>query len=311
MSTADLLQMVNAKGVGDATLRRLAETVRQEGVNPADILCLQRNDMAHALHTKPEIADSIAATREVARRQADELERAGIFVLWLGQDIYPRRLRAILGRAAPPLLFCKGNSKLLELPAVGFCGSRKASAKGVAATRDIAGILAHEGTCVVSGYAHGVDMAAHVSAMEAGSGTIFVLAEGILRFREKRDVKKHLTAGNHLVVSQFPPGLGWIGRNAMKRNTTIIGLSDAMVLVESGASGGTFAAGTEALKLTHPLFVVDFADPGSSAEANPHFIERGGWPIRKSQQGSPNLDRIRHAIQHPKWKNLKPERMLF
>ena len=97
----------------------------------------------------------------------------------------------------------------------------------------------------------------------------------------------------------------------MKRNGTIVGLSDAMVLVESGASGGTFAAGTEALKRDHPLFVVDFAEPGSSAEANPHFIDHGGIPIRRTARGSPNLARIRHAIRHPAWKTRAPERTLF
>lgn len=61
----------------------------------------------------------------------------------------------------------------------------------------------------------------------------------------------------------------------MKRNSTIIGLSDAMILVESGLSGGTFAAGEETLKRSRPLFVVDFASPEASAEANPFFIERG------------------------------------
>jgi len=52
-----------------------------------------------------------------------------------------------------------------------------------------------------------------------------------------------------------------------------------MILVESGLTGGTFAAGEETLKRNRPLFVIDFADPGPSAEANPHFINHGGMPI--------------------------------
>ena len=163
---------------------------------------------------------------------------------------------------------------------MGFCGSRKALDKGLAITGRCALQLAREGICVVSGYAHGVDMAAHKAAMENGGTTIFVLVEGILRFQKKRDVANLLSAGNHLIVSQFPPHLTWSGRNAMKRNSTIIGLSDAMILVESGLTGGTFAAGEETLKRKKPLFVIDFAEPGPSAEANPYFIKQGGMPQR-------------------------------
>lgn len=61
-----------------------------------------------------------------------------------------------------------------------------------------------------------------------------------------------------------------------------------MILVESGKTGGTFAAGEESLKRNLPLFVIDYAKPEVSVEANPFFIERGGRPIR-SRAGLPNL----------------------
>ena len=142
---------------------------------------------------------------------------------------------------------------------------------------------------MVSGYAHGVDLAAHRAAMEAGGTTILVLVEGVLRFQVKNEVADVLRPDNHLILSQFPPQLPWIARNAMKRNGTIIGLSDAMILVESGMGGGTFAAGEETLRRHHPLFVVDFAEPGPSAEGNPYFISRGGCPVRGNRGQAPNL----------------------
>lgn len=77
----------------------------------------------------------------------------------------------------------------------------------------------------------------------------------------------------------------------MKRNSVIIGLSRAMILVESGKTGGTFAAGEEALRTGCPLFVIDFSKPELSAEANPYFIQAGGYPIR-GKNGIPNLNRV-------------------
>jgi len=85
----------------------------------------------------------------------------------------------------------------------------------------------------------------------------------------------------------------------MKRNSVIIGLSEAMILVESGKSGGTFAAGNETLTTRRPLFVVDFAQPEISAEANPYFISRGGKPIRgRGKAGIPNLSEVYSVINN-------------
>lgn len=82
----------------------------------------------------------------------------------------------------------------------------------------------------------------------------------------------------------------------MNRNGTIIGLSRAMILVESGMSGGTFAAGEESLRVGCPLFVLDFKSPDISAEANPYFIASGGFPIR-GKNGVPNLSKVFQVLQ--------------
>jgi predicted Rossmann fold nucleotide-binding protein DprA/Smf involved in DNA uptake len=83
----------------------------------------------------------------------------------------------------------------------------------------------------------------------------------------------------------------------MRRNSTIIALSDAMIRVESGRTGGTFAAGTECLRRKLPLFVIDFrTPPGPSAEANPEFIRQGGLPIRGNTRGIPNLSRLFQTV---------------
>ena len=84
----------------------------------------------------------------------------------------------------------------------------------------------------------------------------------------------------------------------MNRNSVIIGLSDAMILVESGKDGGTFAAGNETLARQHPLFIIDYAQPEVSAEANPYFISKGGISIR-GKTGKPNIDKVLKTINNP------------
>lgn len=291
-----ILQVMQAKGAGEATVRRFLSYALSHGESTASGLLTSPRLIEEELGVRSGVAENILSARSAAQRLAGALEASSTEVVWCGSHAYPGRLRTVLGKDAPAVLFLRGNRALASAPGVGFCGSRRASEKGLEITARCAAILAVEGICVVSGYAHGVDFSAHRSALENRGSTTFVLAEGILRCRHKRGILEMLTAENHLVVSQFPPELTWSAPSAMRRNSLIIGLSDAMVLVESGLTGGTHAAGEDALRRQHPLFVIDFAEPASSAEANPDFIRRGGVPIRGYRDGTPNLERLKAAV---------------
>lgn len=298
-----ILQFTQAKGSGEAAIRRLLSFAEAHGEDAVLAVCSSAHSLQAEIGINPDVAQSILDAKSAAQEIADELHDQDVSVIWHGSSFYPERLASILRADAPPVLFVRGKNTLLAAPGVGFCGSRRASQKGIGLTGKCAKQLADEGTCVVSGYAAGVDMAAHRSALESGGTTIFVLAEGILRFKPKRGISDLLAAGNHCAVSQFAPRLTWSSRNAMRRNSTIIGLSDAMILVESGLSGGTFAAGEETLRRKRPLFVIDFAEPGPSAEANPHFIRQGGLSVRRNPAGLPNLDKVRSAVGDQSWRN--------
>ena len=156
-------------------------------------------------------------------------------------------------------------------------------------------MLAKESINVISGYAHGIDLAAHKGALEAGGSTTFVLAEGILNFRVKEQIQSALgndSFAHALIISEFPPGLTWKAHNAMTRNRTICGLSDALVVIESGLEGGTFEAGKTALDLKVPLFCVEYAEPSPSAAGNPYFLQHGAMSLKRARNGQPNLSKI-------------------
>ena len=157
--------------------------------------------------------------------------------------------------------------------------------------------LSRHGINVVSGYAQGVDLAAHKAALESGGTTTFVLAEGILKFKLKQEIKDLITDENYVVISQFLPKLTWLTRNAMQRNKTICGLSNAVVIIESGLAGGTFEAGKAALELKRPLFVLEYAHPPVSAEGNIYFIRRGAKTLRK-RNGHPYLEELLHVVEN-------------
>lgn len=286
-----LLQLMLAKGIGDAAIKRILHFASQNSKYTLRYLCENLNETGRIFNFKAATLESIQLNAEYAQKLVAELSKHEIEIISEIDDRYPTQLRETLGVQCPPVLFAQGNLDLLFTKSVGFCGSRKVSPKGIGITEQCAQQLVQKGITVVSGYASGTDLAAHTSAINNGGNTVFVLAEGILRFSKKQAVRNLLTPQNHLYVSQFLPDAQWNAGNAMKRNAIIIGLSKAMILVESGKTGGTFAAGEETLARHLPLFVIDYAQPEVSAEANPYFISRGGMPIRGSK-GIPNLEKV-------------------
>ncbi len=290
--TTAILQLTQAKGLGSGTLGRLLKILAREGGNLEELVSLSVNELVHRYGLRTEVAQAVKTTRDRALELGDELQRQGVQILVRGKPDYPTRLTQVLGETAPPVLFAKGNLSILERKAVGFCGSRKTSAKGLRIARESARILAESGVNIASGYANGTDLAAHCGALAVNGATTFVLVEGILNFRIKPEVAQPLNEENYVAVSEFPPETRWIARNAMQRNRTICGLSDAMIMVESGLSGGTFAAGETTLQLNQPLFVVEYGEPPKSAEGNRYFLDKDARPLLGNRKGKPLLDPV-------------------
>jgi len=291
-----ILSLLFAKGLGTKTLSQLVNRIIRENVALEDIVCLPPDILTGQFGLRPSVAEAVGAAREQAEQTAEKLDKHGVQILVRGIVPYASHLVDVLGDDAPPVVFARGDLSVLTKKAVGFCGARSASEKGIHVASQSAIQLAGFDVNVVSGYAKGVDLTAHRAVMEAGGVTTIVLAEGILHFRAKREVIALLDDSNHLVISEFPPGLPWSGRNAMQRNKTICGLSDAVICVESGMRGGTFAAAETTLSLNLPLFVADYAQPTESAAGNRHFIDRGATPLRGDRNGTPNLRRLYAAI---------------
>lgn len=210
-----------------------------------------------------------------------------------GDVEYPSFLSEVLGRDAPSKLDWVGNLSLLARPAVGFCGSRKASQKGLSTAADCATQAAQNGVVVVSGYAAGVDQVAHFEALSNGGSTVIVLPEGISYFRVRRELRDVWNWDRVLVLSQFSTDERWQSFRAMARNKVIIGLSNAMIVIEAGEAGGTMDAGRSTLRYGQPLFVAQYEEVTPDAVGNKYLIELGAKPLsRLRSTGRANMARV-------------------
>ncbi len=208
----------------------------------------------------------------------EKLCRAGVAIIVMHDALYPSSLLAL--RSPPPLLYVKGHLVKAPLPGIGICGSRKASDKGLEYAENFGRIMASQGITEISGYAQGVDARAHLGALKNGGVTIAVIAEGILRFRHRRIFNDILDLESRMiVVSEFHPERPWHVSTAMQRNRTICGLSNAMVVVEAGDSGGTLDAGKKCLEQGKPLLVLRYENTGEMPLGNLRLIRNGGIPV--------------------------------
>ena len=211
---------------------------------------LRSKDLARAVLRGPEDAE--------AARWAAATERGGVRLLTPFDDEYPRLLLEI---ADPPfVLYALGKLERLGLPAVAIVGSREASRYG----RDVATRLARElsavGVAVVSGFARGVDAAAHAAALEGPGGTIAVLGCGLdVDYPREHARLKAAVAADHLLVSEYPPGSEPRPQNFPIRNRIIAGISSGVVVVEASRRSGSLITARLAADFGRDVFAV----PGS------------------------------------------------
>lgn len=204
-----------------------------------------------------------ARSRIDPQKEIEALTRAGIDIVTLDDDAYPRLLREI--HAPPPVLFYRGELRETDTQAVAIVGTRRMSPYGRAMAAELAGDLARANVTVVSGLALGIDGVAHRSAIEAGGRTIAVLGSGIhdIYPREHAQLARQVAEQGALISDNLPNAKPdrW---NFPARNRIISGLSLGVIVVEAPEKSGA-------------LITVDFAaDQGRDVFAVPGMVTMAG-----------------------------------
>ena len=196
-------------------------------------------------------------------------------------ESYPPRLREI--HDPPLVLFLRGNRELLRTPAVAIVGSRRSSPYGLEAAGHFARRLGQSGLTIVSGFARGIDAAAHRAAMESEGSTIAVLGTGIeVRYPGDHDRLRLEIEEKGLLVSEFAPGTPPRPANFPIRNRVISGCCLATIVIEAGPRSGSLITARMALEQGREVFAI----PGSI------FAENSAGPHRLIQSGAKLLQSV-------------------
>ena len=213
---------------------------------------------------------------------------------------YPAWLRAI--HDPPAVLYCDGLPETGDRQAVAIVGSRRATPYGLRVTEALAGELSRLGITIVSGFARGIDAAAHRAALAAGGRTIAVLGCGLDVDYPPGHKSLHVEiAAGGAVLTEFAPGTPPRAAHFPRRNRIISGLALGVVVIEAAEDSGSLITARLALEQGREVFAV----PGpieAPTSRGPHGLLKQGAKLVEMvddivEELLPQLDRSLQTLK--------------
>lgn len=194
-----------------------------------------------------------------AENQLELCEKFGVNVYSWIDSLYPSRLRNI--NYPPFLLYSKGLITHESVATVGIVGTRRCSDYGREVSKQFVEKFVENNVVTISGLANGIDTYIHQYTLKNQGITYAIIASGIDKISPKHSsylAEKIIDSGG-VVLSEYRCGTVALQGYFPQRNRIISGLSDAVVVIESGAKGGALITAQFAFDQNRPLFAV----PGS------------------------------------------------
>ena len=214
--------------------------------------------------------------RKAAEEEWARVAAQGATVVSFGCPVYPERLKEIYD--PPPVLWVRGDARLLSRPSIAVVGTRHPSPYGTGMAEMLARDLAARRLLIVSGMARGIDSWAHKGALAARMPTVAVWGTGIdvIYPKENKKLAEDILATGGAIVSEVPMGTFPAPQNFPSRNRILSGLSVAVLVVEASENSGTRVTARCAADQNRDLFAV----PGN-------VTSKGSWtPNTLIKQGA-------------------------
>ncbi len=206
-------------------------------------------------------------------------ERSAITPIPFTHPYYPKQLQQLID--PPSVLYVKGDKTLLiNRRKIAIIGSRKASNYSKQSLELIVPPLVENKLIIVSGLAKGADRMAHESTIHMGGKTIAVLGHGLSHIYPRENIKLAAEiAGNHLMLTEYPPYVKPQRWTFPMRNRIISGLSEAVVVTESSDRSGTMSTVEHALDHGKDIYAVPGPVTSYLSLGPNRLINEGATPI--------------------------------
>lgn len=231
-----LLRLYHTPGIGHITIKRLlnacgsAESVFKESKKTLAAIPGISHNTVHLLEWLPD--------DKIIEDEINYIYKHQIGVCSVLDAEYPAAL--IHCNDSPFLLFYKGKMPPAGKRLISVVGTRSATDYGKECCVNLIKNLAdYEQIAIVSGFAYGIDIVAHQTAINCGLETYAVVGHGF-RFvypsLHKKYIPSLLSSGGMIteLVSHVKPDK----ENFPKRNRIIAGMCEATIVVEASEKGG-------------------------------------------------------------------------
>ncbi len=240
-------------GIGPVKARKLISYVGSiEGVFKENVKNLEKiPGIGRILASKINLENVI----DNAKKEAEFVSKYNIKTYFYLDKNYPKTLSKF--DDSPLMLFVKGNWDFNKGKYLSLVGTRKMSYYGRELCENLVADLVKLGfkPIIVSGLAYGIDYVAHKSALNNNLKTIAVLGHGLDRIypaSHKELAKKIIENG--ALITEFAVGSKREAANFVRRNRIIAALSDATIVVETPAKGGSLITAEYAVQYSKDVY---------------------------------------------------------
>jgi len=216
----------------------------------------------------PVRAASVTAFRDFskAEKEITFMEKYRIRPLFITDEAYPKRLLNCYD--SPTLLYYKGEADLNAPRMAAIVGTRSHTEYARQVTERITRELAAHRVTVVSGLAYGVDALAHKASLKNGLPTVGVLAHGLDQVYppDHAGMAKDMIREGGGLLTEFGCGTKPDKHNFPTRNRVVAGMSDLVIVIETGMRGGSMITAEMANGYNRDVFAVPgkITDPKSA-----------------------------------------------
>ena len=178
-----------------------------------------------------------------------------INVIYFQEEEYPVLLKHCID--SPLLLFQVGQIDFCNRPVISIVGTRNVTSYGVTFCENLIAQLTPYDPIIVSGFAYGIDITAHKSAIKHGLQTVGCLAHGLNQIYPKAH-KRYMSQveRNGGFLTDFWSTDTFDRNNFLKRNRIIAGISQATIVIESAEKGGSLVTADIANSYNRDVFAV-------------------------------------------------------
>ncbi len=184
---------------------------------------------------------------------------------------------------APGALYMRGSAIPDNMKCLTVVGSRNYSDYGKRVVEYLISGLRSYPIAIITGLALGIDSLAHRSALDAGLYTLAVPGSGIddsvIYPRSNRGLAMNILESGGGLMSEFEPTFSATQWSFPKRNRIMVGLADAVLLIEASERSGTLITARLTAEYNRDLLAVPGNIFSDNSRGVHQFLKLGATPV--------------------------------